>query len=100
MTDRPITDMKTTDFLTIVDKYIERETGEMGEVAPALFYEALENIYAPPVPALIELEGKIVDERLQLHPFSNLLNVRVKNNEILVDNTRIIIRLSPNKQPA
>jgi hypothetical protein len=71
----------------------------MGEIDAPLFYEALEEIFAAES-ATVELEGHITDAQLQLHPSPNVMpRVRIRDNEIVVNNIRFVIHLTQEKDP-
>ena len=46
MSETSITEMSSEEFEAIIEAYIERESHNMGEIEAALFYEALEEIFA------------------------------------------------------
>lgn len=95
MNEKLITEMSGEEFETLIEAYIERESQNMGEIDVPLFYEALEDIFAAE-PELVELEGHIVGHELQLHSSKRMApGVRVHDNEIVVNNVRFVIRLSP-----
>jgi hypothetical protein len=95
MSEKQITEMSGEEFEAVVEAYIERESHNMGEIAAPLFYEALEEIFAAE-PETVELEGRIVGSHLQLHPaFPDMPGVSVHDNEIVVNNFRFVIHLTP-----
>jgi hypothetical protein len=95
MSEKQITEMSGEDFEAIIEAYIERESQTMGEIDAPLFYEALGEIFAAE-PETVELEGHIVGSHLQLHPSTHdVPGVRVHDNEIMVNNIRFVIHLTP-----
>jgi hypothetical protein len=95
MSEKQITEMSGEEFEAVVEAYIERESHNMGEIAAPLFYEALEEIFAAE-PETVELEGRIVGSHLQLHPaLPDMPGVSVHDNEIVVNNFRFVIHLTP-----
>ena len=95
MGNTPITEMSGEELEAIVEAYIERESQNMGEIEAVLFYEALEEIFSAKLET-VELEGHIVGSHFQLHPVTKKVpGVRVQDNEIVVNNIRFIIRLTP-----
>lgn len=95
MSNKQMTQLDPKELEAVVSAYIERETQDMGEIEAPLFYEALEEIFADEATTeTIELEGRIVDSQLQLHPISReMTGVLIHDNEILVKHFRFVIRL-------
>jgi hypothetical protein len=99
ISEKQITEIEGEEFEAIIEAYIERESQSMGqnmgEIDAPLFYEALEEIFAAE-PETVELEGHIVGSHLQLHPAAHdVPGVRVHDNEIMVNNIRFVIHLTP-----
>ena len=96
--EKLISEMNPEEYSAVIDKYIERESQDMDEVAAPLFYQALQDIWGlEQVEETIELEANLVDGQLQLQlprPGEDLSGVAVHDNEIIVDNLRFIIRLA------
>ncbi|MGB0387734.1 MAG: hypothetical protein ACPGWR_23195 [Ardenticatenaceae bacterium] len=96
--DKLITEMSPEEFDAVIDKYIERESQDTGELPAEVFFEALQNIFsaeAQNVEETIILDGEVVGSQLELYlPDIEQGNyVMVRDNEILVDNLRIVIDL-------
>ena len=99
MNDKRLTEMSGTEFDSVIEAYIDRESQNMGEINAPLFYEALEEILASE-PAVVELEGQIAGSQLQLHTSSNAMpGVRIHDNEIVVNNIRFVIHMTQKKNP-
>jgi hypothetical protein len=95
MSEKQITEMRGEEFEAIVEAYIERESQNMDEIAASLFYEALEELFAAE-PETVELKGRVVGTHLQLQPtIPDMPGVSVHDNEIVVNNIRFIIHLTP-----
>ena len=97
MSEKRVTEMDPEEFDAIIESYIEREAREVGEITAPLFYEALEEIFAAePTSETVELEGHVVGSQLQLHPAAgDVPGVSVRDNEIVVNNIRFVIRFTP-----
>ena len=95
--EKLISEMNPEEHSAVIDKYIERQSQDMDEVAAPLFYQALQDIWGhEQVEETIELEANLVNGQLQLQlpgPGEDLSGVAVHDNEIIVDNLRFIIRL-------
>lgn len=95
--EKLISEMNGEEYGAVIDKYIERESQDMDEIAAPLFYQALQDIWGlEQVEETIELEANLVGGQLQLQlpsPGEDLSGVAVHDNEIIVDNLRFIIRL-------
>ena len=82
------------EFQSIADGFIERSSHEFGEMSASTFFELLFEKMAEKVTETIELEGEIVDNELILRLPTELgTAVHVKNNEILMSDRRIIVKL-------
>lgn len=96
--DKLITEMSGEEYGAVIDKYIERESRDMDEIAAPLFYQALQDIWGlERVEETIELEANLVDGQLQLllpEPGEDLSGIAVHDNEIIVDNLRFVIRFA------
>lgn len=97
MNERRITELSAEEFDAVIEAYIERESRDTGEIDAALFYEALEDIFAAePTAETIELEGRIVGSQLHLQPAAREVpGVTVHDNEIVVHDIRFVIHLAP-----
>lgn len=94
MSEQSITDMNYEQFESLVDGYIERSSNELGEMPASSFFELLFEKMAERVTETIQLEGEIVDNQLVLHlPFDVETAVQVKDNQILVGDHRIVVKL-------
>jgi hypothetical protein len=91
MSEQTITDMEYEDFLSLIDGYIERSSQESGEMPASVFFELLFKRMDKAVTETIELEVEIVDDELVLQP--PIGGIQVKNNEILIGDRRIVVKL-------
>lgn len=89
--------IKTIDFdkfQLVADGFIERSSHEFGEMPASSFFELLFEKMAERVTETVELEGEIVNNQLILKlPGDMETAVQVKNNEILVGDRRIVVKL-------
>jgi|694.fasta_scaffold30191_7 hypothetical protein len=97
MNNKKIDEMATTEFNAIVDAFIERESQDCGELPANVFYDALENIFRNPEEATtVELEAQVIGSELQFAlPDIALPGITVHNNQIMINNVRFVVRLSP-----
>ena len=94
MSEKAITDMNYEEFESLIDDYIERSSHESGEMPASTFFELLFENMAERVTETIELEGEIVNNQLVLRlPMEKETAVQVKDNEILVGDRRIVVKL-------
>lgn len=91
MSEQAITDMEYEEYLSLMDTYIERSTREDDEMPASVFFELLFKRMAEQVTETIELEVDIVDNQLVLQLPEGA--VKVNDNEILVGNQRIVVKL-------
>ena len=89
--------IKTIDFdqfQAVADRFIECSSSEFGEMSASSFFELLFEKIVERVTETIELEGEVVDNQLVLRlPAELETAVHVKNNDILVGNRRIVVKL-------
>lgn len=94
MSEKAITELDYEGFKSIIDSFIERSSHEFGEMPASPFFELLFEKMAERVTETIEVEGKIMNNRLVLKlPADMETAVQVKDNEILVGDRRIVVRL-------
>jgi hypothetical protein len=91
MNEQVITEMEYEDFLSLIDGYIERSSQEYDEIPASVFFELLFKRMAKAATETIELEVEIVDDKLVLQPPVGA--VQVTNNEILIGDRRIVVKL-------
>ena len=89
--------MSCEEFDTVIDAYIERETQDTGELSAPVFYQTLRDVLsAEAVEETIDLQGELEGDRLRLHPpVPPLPLVIVHDNEIVVNNIRLVIHIRP-----
>lgn len=81
-------------FQTVADDFIERSSHGYGEMPASAFFDLLFERMAERATETIEVEGEIVDNQLVLQgPIDAETLVQVRNNEILVGDHRIVVRL-------
>ena len=94
MTENRIKIIDFDEFQSVADGFIERSSHEFGEMPALSFFELLFEKMAERVMETIELEGEVVDNQLVLRlPVDLETAVHVKNNEILIGDRRIIVKL-------
>jgi len=94
MTENRIKTIDFDEFQSVADRFIERSSHEFGEMPASSFFELLFEKMAERVTETIELEGEVVDNQLVLRlPVDLETAVQVKNNEILIGDRRIIVKL-------
>jgi hypothetical protein len=97
MTEKALTDMNYNEFQSLIEGYIDRSAQERGEMPASSFFELLFDRMAERVTATIELEGEIVGNQLVLRlPIDRETAVQVQDNEIVVGDQRIVIKLKNN----
>jgi len=98
MSEPRINTIEFDEFQTLADEFIERSSQEYGEMPASAFFELLFKKMAERVTETIELEGEIVDAQLVLRvPLNVETTVQVRNNEILVGDRRIVVKLKDDK---
>jgi hypothetical protein len=97
MREKLITEMSREEFDAVIDAYIERETQDLGELLAPVFYQTLREILsAEAIEETIELQAELEGNRLILHPpVPPPPLVMVHDNEIVVNNVRLIIHITP-----
>lgn len=94
MTENQIKTIDFDEFQSVADGFIERSSHGFGEMPASSFFELLFERMAERVTETIELEGEVVDNQLVLRlPIELETAVHVKNNEILIGDRRIIVKL-------
>ena len=94
MSENQIETIDFEEFQSVADRFIERSSHEFGEMPASSFFELLFEKMAERVTETIELEGEVVDNQLVLRlPVDLETAVQVKNNEILIGDRRIIVKL-------
>ena len=94
MTKNQIETIDFDEFQSIADGFIERSSHGFGEMPASSFFELLFEKMTERVTETIELEGEVVDNQLVLRlPVELETAVHVKNNEILIGDRRIIVKL-------
>jgi hypothetical protein len=94
MTENRIKTIDFDEFQSLADGFIERSAHEFGEMPASSFFELLFEKMAKRVTETIELEGEIVDNRIVLRLPADLETaVHVQDNEILIGDRRIIVKL-------
>ena len=100
--DKLITEMSPEEFNSVIDRYLERQKEETDDLPASVFFEALGNIFsaeAQNVEETIVLHGQVVGSQLELYlpAVEPREYVMVNDNEILVDNLRLVIDLVDNE---
>ena len=94
MSEHRIKTMDFDEFQSVADGFIERSSHEFGEMPASSFFELLFDKLAERVTETVEVEGEIVNNRLVLKlPVDVETAVQVKDNEILVGDRRIVVKL-------
>ena len=83
--------MDYDEFQLVAEQFIERSSHEFGEMPASSFFQLLMEQMAERVTETIELEVAIVDDQLVLDPPMGA--VQVTNNEILIGDRRIVVKL-------
>ena len=98
MSEPRIKTIEFDEFQTLADEFIERSSQGYGEMQASAFFDLLFEKMAERVTKTIELEGEVVDAQLVLRvPLNAESTVQVRNNEILVGNWRIVVKLKADK---
>lgn len=94
MSEQKIRTIDFDDFQSIANNFIEQSLESNGDMPASAFFELLFEKMSERVSETIELEGKIVNNQLVLRmPVDVETAVQVKNNEILVGDRRIVVKL-------
>lgn len=92
--------LKTIDFdkfQSLADGFIDRSSQEFGEMPASSFFELLFERMAEKVSETVELEGEIVNNQLVFKlPIDSETAVQVRDNEILIGDRRIVVKLKDN----
>lgn len=96
MAEQHLKTMDFDDFQAVADGFIERSSREFGEMPASSFFELLFEKMAERVTETVEVEGEIVNNQLIFKlPVDAETVVQVKDNEILVGDRRIVVKLKP-----
>ena len=94
MSEQKITPIDFDKFQSIADGYIDRFSQEFGEMPASSFFELLFDNMSERVAETVELEVEIVNNQLVLKMPTDLETaVQVKDNEILIGDRRIVVKL-------
>ena len=94
MAEQRIKTMDFDEFQSVANGFIERSSREFGEMPASSFFELLFEKMAERVTETVEVEGEIVNNQLVLKlPVDVKTVVQVKDNEILVGDRRIVVKL-------
>lgn len=94
MMEKALTEMNYDEFQSLIEGYIDRSAQESGEMPASSFFELLFDQMAERVTETIELEGEIVGNQLILRlPIDRETAVQVQDNEIVVGDQRIVVKL-------
>ena len=97
MSEKHLKLMDFDKFQSMADEFIDRSSQEFGEMPASSFFELLFDRMAERVSETVEVEGEIVNNQLVLKlPVDTETAVQVKDNEILIGDRRIIVRLKDN----
>lgn len=97
MSEKRLKIMDFDKFQSIADGFIDRSSQEFGEMPASSFFELLFDRMAERVSETVEVEGEIVNNRLVLKlPVNAETAVQVKDNEILIGDRRIVVKLKDN----
>ncbi|MBK8905333.1 MAG: hypothetical protein IPM53_29390 [Anaerolineaceae bacterium] len=97
MSEKHLKIMDVDKFQSIADAFIDRSSQEFGEMPASSFFELLFERMAERVSETVEVEGEIVDNQLVLKlPVDAETAVQVKDNEILIGDRRIVVKLKDN----
>lgn len=94
MSEKALTELNYDEFQSLVEGYIDRSSHESGELPASSFFELLFDRMAERVTRTIELEGEIIGNQLILRlPADRETAVQVQDNEIVVGDQRIVVKL-------
>ncbi len=94
MSEKAINPIDFDEFQSLVDGFIERSSPAYDEMPASTFFELLFEKLAKRVTETLEVEGKIINNRLVLQlPVDIETAVQVKDNEILIGDQRIVVKL-------
>ena len=97
MSEKRLKIMDFDKFQSIADGFIDCSSQEFGEMPASSFFELLFDRMAERVSETVEVEGEIVNNRLVLKlPVNAETAVQVKDNEILIGDRRIVVKLKDN----
>ena len=97
MSEKRLKIMDVDKFQSIADEFIDRSSQEFREMPASSFFEWLFDRMAERVSETVEVEGEIVNNQLVLKlPIDVETAVQVKDNEILVGDRRIVVKLKDN----
>lgn len=81
-------------FQSVANNFIDSSSREFGEMPASSFFELLFERMAERVSETVEIEAEIVGNQLVLKlPVGGETAVQVKDNEILVGDRRIVVKL-------
>ena len=84
-------------FQSVADNFIDRSSREFGEMPASSFFKLLFERMAERVSETVAIEAEIVGNQLVLKlPGDAETAVQVKDNEILIGDRRIVVKLKGN----
>lgn len=98
MKDKLMTEMSAEEFDAMIEKRLERDSQDMGDLPAPLFYQALRDFFSVAkdnVEETFDLHCEVVDSQLTLHlpAVEQRDYVMVRNNEIIIDNLRLVLHM-------
>jgi hypothetical protein len=94
MTEELLTEMNYDTMSALIDNYIERSSQQSGEMPTSSFFTLLFANLAQRIRNPFEIEGRIIDGKLVLlQPNIMIPDLYVENNQIVIGEQRVIVRL-------
>jgi len=98
MTKQTLLGMSDAEFDALIERYIERESQDTGEIDAELFFDALADFVAAPKETTIELIGEWREGRLILRPETPVPpEVVIQGNRIAAPGLTFVIQIQQPK---
>jgi hypothetical protein len=94
MTEKLLTEMSYEEMEALIDHYIDRSSQQSEEMPASAFLSLLAETMARRTKQTVEIEGRIVNGRLELlQPNTVTSGLYVQNNQIVIGEQRISVKI-------
>jgi hypothetical protein len=94
MTEKLLTEMSYKEMEALVDHYIDRSSRQREKIPASAFLSLLAETMARRTKQTVEIEGRIINGRLELlQPDTVTSGLYVQNNQIVIGEQRISVKI-------
>ena len=94
MTEKLLTEMSYEEMEALFESYIDRSSQQSEEMPASAFLSLLAETMARRAKQTVEIEGRIINGRLELlQPNAGVSGLYVQNNQIVIGEQRISVKL-------